>query len=183
MDLIFPHHESVMLISEAHLKKPLCDYFVHNSFVTLGKEKMSKSSGYFVTVRELAEKYGGEAIRLFVLKHHYRSLLDYDETEIGNLSKELREKSTKLEKLRNHEGGIETSTMDVSSRIEKAKSRFEDAMNDDLNTPEAISVFFELIEWSWSELGNISGKDLLQILEVLSGFCEVLGLCQNHASR
>jgi cysteinyl-tRNA synthetase len=183
MDLIFPHHESVMLISEAHIKKPLCDYFVHNSFVTLGKKKMSKSSGYFVTVRELAEKHGGEAIRLFVLKHHYRSLLDYDESEIRNASQELLEMNTKSEQLRGHEGGIETSTIDVSSRIEGDKSRFEDAMNNDLNTPEALSVLFELIDWSWSELGNISKKDLSEILEVLSQFGDVLGLFQKHTSR
>lgn len=183
MDLIFPHHESVMLISEAHIKKPLCDYFVHNSFVTLGKKKMSKSSGSFVTVRELAEKYGGEAVRLLVLKHHYRSLLDYDEEGIRKASEELLEMNKKLEQLRNHEGGIETSTIDVSSRIEEEKSRFEDAMNSDLNTPEALSVLLELIDWSWSELGNISKKDLSEILDVLSRFGDVLGLFQNHTSR
>jgi cysteinyl-tRNA synthetase len=88
LDLIFPHHESILLVSEAHTRMPVCNHFIHNSFVTLGTKKMSKSVGNFVTVRELTDKFGGGAIRYYLLKHHYRSILDFDESELEASSEE-----------------------------------------------------------------------------------------------
>lgn len=181
LDLIYPHHESVMLISKAHSKKRHCNYYVHNSFVTLGKEKMSKSKGNFVTVRELSEEYGGEAIRLYLLKHHYRTLLDYDEGEIREASEEIQEMGRRLERLRSHTDGSGSET-DLSEKIYQERSRFEEAMNDDLGTPKALSILFGLIEWSDSELENLSKDDVVGILDAASQFSEVLGLFQTPVS-
>lgn len=181
LDLIYPHHESVKLISKAYSGKPHCNYYVHNSFVTLGKEKMSKSKGNFVTVRELLEEYGGEAIRLYILKHHYRTLLDYDESEIGRAAEEIVNLGGRLERLRRHPGRG-GSRIDVMAKVREEKSRFEDAMNDDLNTEEALSALQNLIEWSSGELGNLSKEDVVMVLDAISQMSEVLGLFQTQSS-
>ena len=176
LDLVFPHHESVVLISEAYNKERHCNYFIHNSFVTLGEKKMSKSKGNYVTVRELSEKYGGEAIRLYVLKHHYRTLLDYDEAEIEKASEDVSELRRKLEQLKGYMGGTGTTRTDVTRRVDREKARFEEAMNNDLATAKAFSALLGLIEWSCDEHQRLSNEDLLKILEVVSELSEVLGL-------
>lgn len=176
MDLIFPHHESVMLISEAHAHRPLCSYFVHNGFVTLGHKKMSKSKGNFVTVRELTERYGGEAVRYYVLRQHYRRTLNYDEEEIRKASQEFRKVERKLEALRAHHASLDTSQLDISPRVEEDRSCFSAAMNDDLNTGRALSILLGLIEWSWERVQRMTESDLLRVLDVLSEMGEVLGL-------
>jgi len=178
LDLMFPHHESIMSVSEAHTKRPVCNYFVHNSFVTLGKEKMSKSNGNFVTVRELSDRYGGEAIRLYVLKHHYRAILDYDESEVETASRELQIIEGKLESLKARVGA-DSSKKDLSGRIEDARTRFEEAMNDDLHTERALSALLELVDWSHDEADNLSKDDLERIISVASQLSEVLGLLKN----
>ncbi len=175
LDLMYPHHESVLLLSEAHANKPICNYFVHNSYVTLGEEKMSKSKGNFVTVRKLSEKYGGRAVRLYVLKHHYRSIMDYDEMEIEKAAKELDELRTKLELLRTR-GRAESSAPDTSRRIETFESEFADAMDNDLHTDDALHAFFGLINWSHGEAENLSKEDMETVLDVISKLSNVLGL-------
>ena len=175
LDLMYPHHESILLVSEAHSGQPICNYFVHNSFVTLGEEKMSKSKGNFVTVRDLSGKHGGEAIRLYILKHHYRTIMDHNEVEIETAAKELEGFRTKLESLKAH-GGAESSIPDASRRIETFKSEFEDAMDNDLHTDDALRAFFEMINWSHGEADNLSKEHITTVLQVVSQLSDVLGL-------
>ncbi len=175
LDLIFPHHESILLVSEAHADQPICNYFVHNSFVTLGRKKMSKSLGNFVTVRQLSDDYGGEAIRLYVLKHHYRDVLDYDESGLEETAKELDELRTKLESICECEG-IESPKIDPSSMLENLKSRFEDAMNDDLHTDEALKAFTDLTDYAHVEAPSMSKEGIRDMMEAISRLSAVLGI-------
>lgn len=182
LDLVFPHHESILLVSEAHSDRPICNYFIHNSFVTLGKEKMSKSKRNFVTVRELTDKYGGEAIRLYILRTHYRTILDFDETEVEKAVEELEELRTKLESLKDHRGA-ESSTLDASAKIDEERTRFENAMNNDLHTDEALSALTDLMNWSQAEAPNLSKESAASVLQAASKMSEALGLFDGFEFR
>ena len=175
LDLVFPHHESILLVSEAHGDRPICNYFIHNSFVTLGKEKMSKSKGNFVTVRELAERYGGEAIRLYMLKNHYRRIMDFDEKELEKAARELTELRTKLETLKNGKGK-HSSALDAKPKIDEEMARFKDAMDNDLHTDEAVSAFWSLVNWSFAEASDLSEESIAKAMETFSTMSGVLGL-------
>ena len=133
MDLQFPHHENEIAQSEAATGVHYVNTWMHNGFVRIDDEKMSKSLGNFFTVREVLKKYRGEEIRFFVLSSHYRSPLNYSDEQ-------LNESRSALERLY-------TALRDIEPKSNYIKSnyieRFEEAMNDDFNTAKAISVMFE----------------------------------------
>jgi cysteinyl-tRNA synthetase len=176
LDLIFPHHESILLVSEAHTRMPVCNHFIHNSFVTLGKKKMSKSTGNFVTVRELSDEYGGKAIRFYVLKHHYRAILDFDESDVENAAEEIKELERKIQLLREHGGESGSSSADVSQKIEEARSKLNEAMDDDLRADGALSSLMEFVEYAYERRDRLSTEDAEHVLEVVSEYDEVLGI-------
>jgi cysteinyl-tRNA synthetase len=138
-DLIFPHHENEIAQSESFTgKKPFVKYWLHNGLLQLGAEKMSKSLGNLITVKQALQKYSADAIRIFVLSSHYRSPLTYSEEALGSA-----------------EGGVERllrviSRDDMSSSKGKAldaepyQKQFIEAMDDDFNTPQALGVLFDL---------------------------------------
>jgi len=138
-DLIFPHHENEIVQSESFTgAKPFAKYWLHNGLVQLGEDKMSKSTGKLITIKEALEKYSPDAIRFFVLSSHYRSPLTYSE-----------------EALKAAEGGVERLQLSVSRydpsggggqalNAESYEERFKKAMNDDFNTPQALGVLFDL---------------------------------------
>jgi cysteinyl-tRNA synthetase len=138
-DLIFPHHENEIAQSESFTgKKPFVKYWLHNGLVQLGEEKMSKSLGNLITIKQALEKYSTDAIRIFILSSHYRSPLKYSE-----------------EALEASERGVErllrvSSRDDISGGKEEAldekpyREKFIEAMDDDFNTPQALGVLFEL---------------------------------------
>jgi len=133
MDLQFPHHENEIAQSEAATGVHYVNTWMHNGFVRIDDEKMSKSLGNFFTVREVLKKYRGEEIRFFVLSSHYRSPLNYSDEQL-NVSRSALER-------------LYTALRDVEPKRNYIKSnyieRFEEAMNDDFNTAKAISVMFE----------------------------------------
>ncbi len=176
LDLIFPHHESILLVSEAHTRMPVCNHFIHNSFVTLGRKKMSKSSGNFVTVRELTDKYGGGAVRFHVLKHHYRAILDFDESGVEKSSEEYKDLKRKVEGLRSISSGNGSRSEEISMRIEQAESRLEEAMNDDLHTDRALVALLEFVNWAHDEADGFSKEDAERTLQVVDQFDDILGL-------
>jgi cysteinyl-tRNA synthetase len=176
LDLIFPHHESILLVSEAHTKMPVCNHFIHNSFVTLGKKKMSKSTGNFVTVRELSDMFGGGSVRFYLLKHHYRSIVDFDESDVEQSAEEFRELERKVQRLREIGGTAASGSESVSSRIGEAKSRLHEAMDDDLHTNGALASIIEFVDWADSQGENLSEKDVEHINQVIAQFDQVLGL-------
>lgn len=168
-DLIFPHHENEIAQSEAANGKPFARYWMHNAFLNIDNRKMSKSAGNFFTVREILEKYDPQVLRFFMLSAHYRSPL--------NFSAEL------MEAARNGYERITTSVDNLNFLLEKAESgelsepekellseaatfgdKFDEAMDDDFNTADAISVIFELVKFVNT---NVSGESSRAFLEAL----------------
>ncbi|HYE69824.1 MAG TPA: cysteine--tRNA ligase, partial [Anaerovoracaceae bacterium] len=149
-DLTFPHHENEIAQTEAQTGKPFANYWMHNGYITIDNEKMSKSKGNFFTVRDILKDYDGEVMRFFLLSGHYRSPI--------NFSQELMEQAkNSLARMQNAKNNLKHLTENSTGSIsdEEAKtfemlSRFRDkfiaAMDDDLNTADAISAIFELIK-------------------------------------
>ncbi len=136
MDLQFPHHENEIAQSEAATDEPFVNYWVHNGFVQVDKEKMSKSLGNFFTVREILQRYQPEEIRYFILSSHYRSPLNYSDENLDKARGALQRLYTAL---RDCGKVVEGSDLDTAY-----EQRFQAAMNDDFNTPEALAVLSNL---------------------------------------
>jgi len=135
MDLQFPHHENEIAQSEGATGEPFVNVWMHNGFVRINDEKMSKSLGNFFTVREVLERYQPEVVRYFILTSHYRSPLNYSDQELESAKQALNRLYTALR-------GLPDSSS--SGAIEDYNQRFNAAMDDDFNTPEALAILFEL---------------------------------------
>ncbi|MGR8933426.1 MAG: cysteine--tRNA ligase [Gammaproteobacteria bacterium] len=164
MDLQFPHHENEIAQSEGATGKKFVNIWMHNGFVRINEEKMSKSLGNFFTVREVLKQYRPEIVRFFILSSHYRSPLNYSDEHLDEASAALTRLYTALR-------GVKTTAASIDDGY---KSRFEQAMDDDFNTPVALSVLFDLarelnrmkdhdpektavVAYSLKTLGNILG--------------------------
>jgi len=136
-DLVFPHHENEIAQSESFTGvKPFAKYWLHNGLVQLGEEKMSKSLGNLITIKEALDKYGADALRIFVLSSHYRSPLTYSEEVVEGAFKGAERLLRVI--VREDAGGKETID------VKPYEDRFIEAMDDDFNTPQAIAVLFDL---------------------------------------
>ena len=133
MDLKFPHHECEIAQSECACGHPHVNYWIHNGFVQIDNEKMSKSLGNFFTVRDVLKKYDGETLRAFILSSHYRGPLNYSDAALDEAKKALTRLYSALDK------APTDGTMDAD-----AVAAFDEAMNDDFNTPKAFAVLFDL---------------------------------------
>lgn len=143
-DLIFPHHENEVAQSEGYTGKPFVNYWMHNGFITVNKEKMSKSLGNFFLVREILEKFSGEVIRYFILSSHYRNPIDFNDGALIESEKSLGKLMTAYKTLEqlidensnNKEDILEMEFIKIEEKIEKA-------LQDDFNTALAFSYFFD----------------------------------------
>jgi len=161
-DLIFPHHENEIAQSEAFTGKPFARYWIHNGFITIDKEKMSKSLGNFFTIREVLDKFDPEVIRFFLLSTHYRSPIEFSDIQLHEAEISIDRYYTTIIRINDFPGTLMVSTSlekgdkelrEVSSNAEKTletvllsfRERFEDAMDDDFNTALALGHIFELI--------------------------------------
>jgi cysteinyl-tRNA synthetase len=162
-DLQFPHHENEIAQSEGANREPFVNYWMHNGFVRVDNEKMSKSLGNFFTVREVRAKYDPEVIRFFIVRAHYRSPVNYSDQNLDDAKHALTRLYTALK-------GIEAAAGPVAWNEPHAK-RFRDAMDDDFNTPEAVAVLFDLA----NELNKSRSARDAALLKSLAG---VLGLLQ-----
>jgi cysteinyl-tRNA synthetase len=135
-DLQFPHHENEIAQSEGAHQHPFVNYWMHNGFVRVDNEKMSKSLGNFFTVREIVAKYDPEVVRFFVLRAHYRSPLNYSDQHLDDAKQALGRLYTALRGVDAIAGAIDWKNAYAA--------RFREAMNDDFNTPEAVAVLFDL---------------------------------------
>jgi cysteinyl-tRNA synthetase len=157
-DLIFPHHENEIAQSEAYTGKPFAKYWIHNGFVTINKEKMSKSLGNVLNIRDLLEVYDAEALRLFLLSSHYRSPIEFDHEylkESEAMLDRFYSTSLRIEDLKAFDKGSKKSlTIELKPLVETLKTKFEEAMDDDFNTAKAIGVIFEFIK----ELNRLMDK-------------------------
>ncbi|MCK9396021.1 MAG: cysteine--tRNA ligase [Methylobacter sp.] len=171
MDLQFPHHENEIAQSEGATGEKFVNLWMHNGFVRVDNEKMSKSLGNFFTVREVLKRYRGEIIRFFILSSHYRSPLNYSDESLNDAKAGLDRLYTALR-------GVETV---AEAAVEESyKNRFELAMDDDFNTPVALSVLFDLAR----ELNKAKEADDQEKAETLATNLKylggLLGILQNN---
>ncbi len=160
-DLTFPHHENEIAQSEGATGHPFVKYWMHNGFVRINDEKMSKSLGNFFTVREILERYRAEEVRYFILTSQYRSPLNYDTEHLDNARAALTRFYTALRGLPESLGGAAGQDFEV---------RFHGAMEDDFNTPEALAVLFDLVR----EINRVKETDS-QAAAALGGTLRNLG--------
>jgi cysteinyl-tRNA synthetase len=153
-DLIFPHHENEIAQSEAMTGKPLARYWIHNGFVRVNSEKMSKSLGNFFTIRDILRQYRPEVLRLFLLTSHYRSPVDFSDAALAEARQGMHRFYSTLMALRERAaGGHDPAAQgersgkgrEVIDQIRVLRERFCEAMNDDFNTARAIGVLFDAV--------------------------------------
>jgi len=183
LDLIFPHHESEIAIAESVTgEKPFVKYWVHSGFLTLNKEKMSKSLGNFFTIREVLEKYGSEVIRFFMLNVHYRSPIDFSDKGLDEAKQGLERIKNTLENVRVMTKTAEEGMMgSIPGVVAEAKQKFLDAMNDDFNTREAIAAIFEFTKNVNQAISDgLSRAALNMIISTYKELGGILGLFQDE---
>ncbi|MEJ8822347.1 cysteine--tRNA ligase [Variovorax humicola] len=161
-DLQFPHHENEIAQSEGATGKPLARYWVHNGFVRVDNEKMSKSLGNFFTIREVLQKYDAESLRFFLVRTHYRSALNYSDTHLDDARNSLKRLYTALDGVAPADVAIDWS--------QPHAARFKGAMDEDFGTPEAIAVLFDLA----GEVNRTRSPELAGLLKALGGTLGVL---------
>lgn len=146
-DLIFPHHENEIAQTEAAFEKPLAQYWIHNGFVNIDKEKMSKSTGNFYTIKEVISEFSPEVLRLFLLSSHYLNQLDFNFENLIDYEKSVEKFYLLLNRIDEYKCSSKTNKKinDYNSITEKFVVDFEKAMDDNFNTPVAIATVFELI--------------------------------------
>ena len=169
IDLIFPHHEAEIAQMESLSNKPLVKYWVHTAFLNINKEKMSKSLGNFITIKELLKKYSPKLIRYFFLSQHYRTSIEFSEDLIENSKNALQRINDFILKLKNGKDTKESGLV-----LSLAKKEFENYMDDDLDTPKSLSVIFNLIRDL--NKSNSGGKKVLEFLEDINYFFGFLDL-------
>ena len=180
-DLIFPHHENEIAQSECCNGKIFARYWLHNAFLNIDNRKMSKSLGNFFTVREICEKYDPQVLRFFMLSAHYRSPLNFSADIMESSKNALERILTAAEKLRDlvNGGRPEELTAEEREKLESMKEyrkKFEEAMDDDLNTADAIAAVFELVKFANTEAGEGSSKAFAgALLEELTSLADILG--------
>ena len=150
-DLVFPHHENEIAQSKCAYHGNFANYWLHNGFIQINGDKMSKSTGNFFLLREILEKFSGNAVRLFILSTHYRKPINFsfenmEDTKkaLQNIVKSMNKFEGIVEKYKN-EKTAEITNLDFSQKIDEFDKKFEDAMDEDMNTPQALATIFDQI--------------------------------------
>ncbi|MDR0479435.1 MAG: cysteine--tRNA ligase, partial [Burkholderiaceae bacterium] len=164
-DLQFPHHENEIAQSEGANGAPLARYWMHNGFVNIDGEKMSKSLGNFFTIRDVLQVFDAETVRFFIVRSHYRSPLAYSDAHLNDARAALRRLYTALD-------AVPPQTANGIDWSHPAAARFKAAMDEDFGTPEAVAALFDLA----SEVNRGKSAALAGLLKALGG---VLGLLQD----
>ncbi|MFC1655290.1 cysteine--tRNA ligase [Patescibacteria group bacterium] len=159
-DLMFPHHECEIAQSEKAHSKPFANYWLHNGFININEEKMSKSLGNFITLRDVLNKYSGDIIRYLYLQTHYRSPINFTDDlleQSKNSIARLHDFVNSIKRV-SDEGDAHKEVVDF---IKEAEKKFEESMDDDFETPEALAAIFELVK----ELNVFAGKNQLTVTD------------------
>lgn len=180
-DLVFPHHENEIAQSEAANGKPFAKYWLHNGFINVDNKKMSKSLGNFFTLREIVEHIPYDVVRFFILSGHYRSPI--------NFSKELMESAgAGLDRIKNAyksllfmeskaEGTMTANEAKLNEDADKFRVQFENAMDDDFNTADAVTAIFEIAKFANVNITENSSKEFVTaIREKMLTLCDILGI-------
>ena len=185
-DLIFPHHENEIAQSEAANGKPFAKYWMHNGFLNIDNKKMSKSLGNFFTVRDISEKYDLQVLRFFMLSAHYRSPLNFS-AELMEAAKNGLERIVTcvsnlnflLEKAQTQEPGADEEKALVQAK--EYVTKFDEAMDDDFNTADAISAIFELVKFANTSVGEGASAAFIRALK--DEIVELMDICGLTAER
>lgn len=166
-DLVFPHHENEIAQSESANGHAFAKYWMHNAFLNIDNKKMSKSSGDFFTVRDIAEKYDLQVLRFFMLSAHYRSPLNFSGELMENARNGLDRILTAADNLKYllQNAGRENMTDEEKVLFEQAAAytrKFEESMDDDFNTADAIAAIFELVKWCNTNISVDNSKEFTQ---------------------
>ena len=181
-DLVFPHHENEIAQSECCNGVPFAKYWMHNAFLNIDNRKMSKSLGNFRTVREIGEQYDLQVLRFFMLNAHYRSPLNFS-ADLMESSKNALERITEAAaRLRDRQAAatVQEATEDEKKLMQEEAAfvtKFEESMDDDFNTADALAAVFELVKFANTNVQEGSSKEFAgHTLEVMTKLCDVLGL-------
>ena len=181
-DLVFPHHENEIAQSECCNGVPFAKYWMHNAFLNIDNRKMSKSLGNFRTVREIGEQYDLQVLRFFMLNAHYRSPLNFS-ADLMESSKNALERITEAAaRLRDRQAAatVQEATEDEKKLMQEEAvfvTKFEESMDDDFNTADALAAVFELVKFANTNVQEGSSKEFAgHTLEVMTKLCDVLGL-------
>ena len=181
-DLVFPHHENEIAQSECCNGVPFAKYWMHNAFLNIDNRKMSKSLGNFRTVREIGEQYDLQVLRFFMLNAHYRSPRNFS-ADLMESSKNALERITEAAaRLRDRQAAatVQEATEDEKKLMQEEAAfvtKFEESMDDDFNTADALAAVFELVKFANTNVQEGSSKEFAgHTLEVMTKLCDVLGL-------
>ncbi len=183
-DLAFPHHENEIAQSEARSGKQFANYWIHNGYININNEKMSKSKGNFFTVRDISKKYDLEVVRFFMLSAHYRNPVNFSDEMLNQAKAGLERIYNAKEKVEFIASKLEESQMndnekELAKELVEYKNKFINAMEDDLNTADAVSVIFELSRFMNTNVDEQSSlefaneclglfNELTQVLNIVS---------------
>ncbi len=181
-DLLFPHHENEIAQSEGATGKKYVNYWMHNGFINVDNQKMSKSLNNFFTVRDIAKEYDLEAVRLFMLSAHYRSPINFSRDQIEAANASLNRLYTARNSLKFQvENGEDRPLNDTekafTERLKGYEKRFDDAMDDDMNTADALGAIFELVKDANVTLAQGASRAAAKAaMDSLEAICDVLGI-------
>ena len=181
-DLLFPHHENEIAQSEGATGKKYVNYWMHNGFINVDNQKMSKSLNNFFTVRDIAKEYDLEAVRLFMLSAHYRSPINFSRDQIEAANASLNRLYTARNSLKFQIENGEDRPMNAeeeafAGRLKAYEKRFDEAMDDDMNTADALGAIFELVRDANVTIQQGASREAAKAaLNSLEAICDVLGL-------
>ena len=187
-DLIFPHHENEIAQSEAANGCTFANYWVHNGYINVDNKKMSKSLGNFFTVRDVAKEFDYEVIRFFMLSAHYRSPINFSKDLMESAKSSLGRIYTCIENLEflsqnAQNANLRDSEEDSVKTLSGYKDKFIAAMDDDLNTADAISAIFEIVSYANKNIDSDSSKELIEkYIGTIKELGDILGLLQKSQS-
>ncbi len=181
-DLVFPHHENEIAQSEACSGKLFARYWMHNAFLNIDNKKMSKSLGNFFTVREISEKYDLQVLRFFMLNAHYRSPLNFSAELMESSKNALERIQTAVDNLKyaaEHAQTVELTEeeREILKEAGQYEDKFDEAMDDDFNTADAIAAVFDLVKYANTHAKEGSSRELARFLcEKIQFLCGILGI-------
>ena len=181
-DLVFPHHENEIAQSECCNGVPFAKYWMHNAFLNIDNRKMSKSLGNFRTVRQIGEQYDLQVLRFFMLNAHYRSPLNFSADLMESSKNALERITDAAARLRDRQAAasVQEASEDEKKMMQEEAAfvaKFEEAMDDDFNTADALAAVFELVKFGNTNVQEGSSAEFAaHTLEVMTKLCDVLGL-------
>ncbi|MDD5936178.1 MAG: cysteine--tRNA ligase [Clostridiales bacterium] len=186
-DLVFPHHENEIAQTECCTGKEFAKYWMHNGFINVDNKKMSKSEGNFFTVREILDKYDAAVVRFFLISVHYRSPINFSREIMESCKNGLERIQTAVENLKflqkvKEEKNDTTSTLtdaekEILGLFDVQKKRFEEVMDDDFNTADAVTAVFEMVKLANTHVTADSSAEFIEkVLCNITTLCDILGL-------